>query len=602
MDIKFMHAEATDAEKSAVDAVLGAPDSGWDGGDHSRADDRIARLGHDARSRRDELLPALHGLQDRIGWISEGGLNYICRRLTIPPADAYGVATFYALLSVQERPPIVVHVCDDTACRAAGVMEIIEDLESIAGASGNADGDSMWLTSPCLGQCDKGSAAFIQSAGAPNRVIAPSPATDIVSALAGEIPSTAPSLGAPQAGSAGLQLLRRVGVVDPWDLEDYRFHGGYAALRMAVHMGPAAVLREIKDAEVRGRGGAAFPAGIKWQGAASHPSRTKYIVCNADESETGTFKDRVLMEGDPYAVIEAMTIAGYAVGAEKGYLYIRGEYPVAEELLANAITKARAKGLLGSDVLGSGFAFDVEIRRGAGAYICGEETALFNSIEGYRGEPRSKPPFPTDVGLFGEPTVVNNVETLANVPLILMGGGPGFAASGTGGSNGTKLFCLAGAVEKPGVYEVPFGTTIRELLDLAGGVRGELHAILVGGAAGRFLPISRLDTPLTFEHLRDIKGTLGSGAIMVFNTEADMGAAVRRVAAFFRDESCGQCVPCRVGTVRQEEALARMEAGSDERAVLDDLAMVLRDASICGLGQLAAEAVQSAFELGVLES
>ena len=459
----------------------------------------------------------------------------------------------------------------------------------------------MWLTSPCLGQCEKGSAAYVQNAGGENRVIAPASPEDVAAALGGETNFAEPALGVPQAGGEGLSLLARVDQVDPTDLDDYRYHGGYAALDLAVKQGPAWVLREIADAGVRGRGGAAFPAGIKWQGVASHPSRTKYVVCNADESETGTFKDRAIMEGDPFAVIEAMTIAGFAVGAEKGYIYVRGEYPLAESLLIEAVNQARARGLLGADVMGAGFAFDIELRRGAGAYICGEETALFNSIEGYRGEPRSKPPFPTDVGLFGQPTVVNNVETLANVPLILTGGGPAYAASGTEGSAGPKLFCLAGAVANPGVYEVPFGTTMSELLELAGGAVGELHAILMGGAAGRFLPLDQLDTPLTFEHLREVGGTPGSGAIMVFNTDADMGAAVRRVAAFFRDESCGQCVPCRVGTVRQEEALARMQDGSDEHDLLADLAMVLRDSSICGLGQLAAEAVESAFEVGVLE-
>ncbi len=597
-----MTAEATAAERVAIYSVLGPAASGWEGGNHTRADERVARIGRLARERRDELLPALHAVQDAIGWISPGALNYICKRLNVPPAEAYGVATFYALLSVQERPPIVAHVCDDTACRAAGVMSMIDQLVAITGPAGRPNGDSMWLTSPCLGQCEKGSAVFVQTAGGQNRVIAPAAAATVVSALSGETGFAAPALGAPQQGNPDLRLLRRVGVADPADIDSYRRHGGYEALRLAMELGPAAVLREVSDASLRGRGGAAFPAGIKWQGAAAHPSRPKYVVCNADESETGTFKDRVILEGDPFVVIESMTIAGYAIGAEKGYLYIRGEYPVAEALLAGALEQARARDLLGEDILGTGVSFDIEIRRGAGAYICGEETALFNSIEGYRGEPRSKPPFPTDVGLFGKPTVINNVETLANVPLILLGGGLQFAASGTDGSNGTKLFCLSGAVTNPGVYEVPFGTTMEELLDMAGGVSGELRAILMGGAAGRFLPLDRLDVPLTFEHLSEAGGTLGSGAIMVFNKSADMGAAVRRVAAFFRDESCGQCVPCRVGTVRQEEALARMEAGSDEREVLDDLAMVLRDSSICGLGQLAAEAVQSAFEVGVLDT
>jgi NADH-quinone oxidoreductase subunit F len=309
-------------------------------------------------------------------------------------------------------------------------------------------------------------------------------------------------------------------------------------------------------------------------------------------------------------VVEAMTIEGYAVGAEKGFLYIRGEYPLAEARVTNAILQSRAAGLLGPDILGSGFAFEIELRRGAGAYICGEETALFESIEGKRGEPRNKPPFPVEVGLFGMPTAVNNVETLANVLLILgeEGGGSRFAESGTGASTGTKLFCLSGHVAQPGVYEVPFGVTLGELLELAGGVSGgrALRAVLLGGAAGVFVGPETLDTPLTFEATRAIGATIGSGVVMVFDESADMLGAVRRIARFFRDESCGQCVPCRVGTVRQEELLARLAAGQalgsrdDELALLGEIGQAMRDASICGLGQTASSAIESAVRGGLV--
>jgi NADH-quinone oxidoreductase subunit F len=321
-------------------------------------------------------------------------------------------------------------------------------------------------------------------------------------------------------------------------------------------------------------------------------------VCNADESEPGTFKDRVLMEGDPFALVEAMTIAAYATGCERGYLYVRGEYPLAEERMANAIARAREAGLMGNDIMGSGFSFDIELRRGAGAYICGEETALFESIEGKRGEPRNKPPFPVEVGLFGKPTVVNNVETLVNVPVIVRGGGTAYAAIGSGTSTGPKLFCLSGHVARPGVYEVEFGATLRELLEQAGGVPGgrAIRTILLGGAAGVFVGPEALDTPLTFEGTRAIGATLGSGVIMVFDETADVVGALRRIAQFFRDESCGQCVPCRVGTVRQEELLARMaEGGADETALLREIGQAMRDASICGLGQTASSAIESAF-------
>jgi NADH-quinone oxidoreductase subunit F len=326
-----------------------------------------------------------------------------------------------------------------------------------------------------------------------------------------------------------------------------------------------------------------------------------FLVCNADESEPGTFKDRVLMEDDPFALVEAMTIAAYASGCERGFLYVRAEYPLAHARIDNALAQARARGFLGDDVMGSRFSFDVELRIGAGAYVCGEETALFQSIEGYRGEPRNKPPFPVEVGLFGQPTVVNNVETLFNVLDIVNRGGAAFAETGTGESSGTRLFCISGHVGRPGLYEVPFGTTLRELLDLAHARPPK--AVLLGGAAGAFVRPDQLDLALTFEATREAGVTLGSGVVIVYDESADLVDAVLRIAEFFRDESCGQCVPCRVGTVRQEEALQRLAAGlghGDELEVLADLTAVMRDASICGLGQTAANAVASAIEnLGV---
>jgi NADH-quinone oxidoreductase subunit F len=327
-----------------------------------------------------------------------------------------------------------------------------------------------------------------------------------------------------------------------------------------------------------------------------------YLVCNADESEPGTFKDRILLEEDPFAIVEAMTVASFATGCAKGFVYLRGEYPLAHARLAHAIAAARAAGLLGADVGGHGFAFDVEIRRGAGAYICGEETALFESIEGYRGEPRSKPPFPVEAGLFGKPTVVNNVETLANVLPIVRDGGAAYAGIGTAGSAGPKLFCVSGNVARPGLFEVAFGTTLGELLALAGGVAGgrELRAVLLGGAAGAFVGPEALATPLTFEGTRAVGATLGSGVVLVYDDSADLGDALVRIAEFFRHESCGQCVPCRVGTVRQEELLLRLRnaSGAGDRAaeleLFRELAQGMRDASICGLGQTASSAIESA--------
>ena len=387
-------------------------------------------------------------------------------------------------------------------------------------------------------------------------------------------------------------------------------HGGYEALRKALGMTREAIVEEVKASGLRGRGGAGFPTGLKWSFMPKEVVKPHYLVCNADESEPGTFKDRVLIEGDPFAVVESMTIAAFATGCELGFLYVRGEYPEAEARVGQAIATAREAGLLGADILGSGFSFDIELRRGAGAYICGEETALFESIEGKRGEPRNKPPFPVEVGLFGKPTVVNNVETLVNVLDVVLGSGPSFSEIGTEGSAGTKLLCVSGHVERPGTYEVRFGATLREVLDLAGGVADgrSLQAVLLGGAAGSFLGPDDLDVPLTFEGAREAGTTLGSGVVLVFDETVDLPRLLMRIAAFFRDESCGQCVPCRVGTVRQEEALARLLAGEPRGGIERELALVsevgqcMRDASICGLGQTASSAVESAIRrLGVFQ-
>jgi NADH-quinone oxidoreductase subunit F len=533
-------------------------------------------------------------VQSAVGWVSHGALNYVAERIPVSPAEAFGVASFYELIATEERPRRVAHVCDDIACLASGVADDLIDLERRFGPAGTAVGDAMWLRSPCLGQCEHGSAAFVQIAGEEDVALAPAPTDRVIEILSGSGP--APSTSTPHVGTGSL-----LGS-SPASLDDHVASGGYEALRTALSIGSEAVVALVKASGLRGRGGAAFPAGVKWEAVAAATGPT-LVVCNADESEPGTFKDRVLLETNPYLIIEAMTIAGYAVGATRGYLYLRGEYPVALRRLETALEEVRRSGLLGGDLAGSEFSFDVELRRGAGAYICGEETALFNSIEGYRGEPRQKPPFPTEVGLFGRPTLVNNVESLANIPRIIRDGAEAFAAIGTAASTGPKLFCVSGDVVSPGVYEVPFGATARDLIGLAGGAVGEIAAVLTGGAAGTFIDQDQMDVPLTFEDAQAAGVSLGSGVIMVFNTDVDMDGVVNRIAHFFADESCGLCVPCRVGTVRQSEALGRIASGADrgrELTILADLDSVLRDASICGLGQLSTTAVQSAIGLGIV--
>jgi NADH-quinone oxidoreductase subunit F len=607
---------ATGEERAAVASVLGPPGTGWEGGQREAADGHVAFGGHAARARRHLLLPVLHAVQERIGWISPGALDHICARLTVPPAEAYGVASFYALFRTSPSPATVVHVCDDLACRVNGAEQVCEQMERRFGAEGTEAGSNgagvAWQRSPCLGQCDRGSAAMIQHAGAdPARVVlAPVDPDQVRPALSPTHPAAAASPLVPQAEGdrSSLRLLRRVGQIDPGSLDSYRAAGGYEMLRRAVAIGPQGVIRELKDAKLLGRGGAAFPTGVKWEAVATSPVRPHYAVCNADESEPGTFKDRVLMEEDPYALLEALTIMACTCGTEQGYIYIRGEYPLAEARLRHAVEQARSRGFLGPDVMGEGFAFDIEVRRGAGAYIAGEETALVNSIEGKRAEPRNKPPFPAQSGLFGKPTAINNVETLLCVPEILRIGGPAFAGIGTPSSTGTRLFCLSGCVERPGLYEYEFGVTLRQVVEAAGGVRGgrAVRAVLLGGAAGTFVGPDALDTPLTFEGVRAIGATLGSGVVLVLDDTVDVTGLLQRIARFFRDESCGQCVPCRVGTVRQEELLGRMARGvplgsaGRELALLDDIAAVARDASICGLGQTAVSAAASAVSLGLI--
>jgi NADH-quinone oxidoreductase subunit F len=577
------------------------PASRWDGGlDRSAADDRVAYGGfHRAAADRHLLLPVLHAIQDDIGHVTHGAVNYVAERLSVGPAEAFGVATFYDLIATEPRPARVAHVCDDIACKAGGVDGIIEDLEAIVGPARQDVDGVMWRPSPCLGQCDKGSAAFVQVAGGTDVVIAPAPAEQIIEILRADRPTD--DVLPLEPLQTATTLLANV-AVHP-SLDSYRASGGFEALERSIDMGSDAVVEEVIASGILGRGGAAFPAGIKWRAVAAHEG-TKFVVCNADESEPGTFKDRVLIENDPYRIVEAMTIAGLAVGAAKGYFYIRDEYPTALRAMTEAVEACRDAGLLGRDIAGSQSTFDIETRRGAGAYICGEETALFNSIEGFRPEPRQKPPFPTDVGLFGKPTLVNNVETLANVPSIVLDGGAAFAGVGTEGSSGPKLFCVSGNVPSPGVYEVPFGATVRDLIQLAGGPTSDIAAVLIGGAAGAFILPEDLDLPLTFEATRERGIGLGSGVVIVFDSTVDLTAIVDRIAEFFADESCGMCIPCRAGTVRQREALVRLSSpGSDriqELEILDELDQVLRDGSVCGLGQAASAAVQSALALGLV--
>ena len=627
MDLHLTNAKPTAEECAAVDSELGAPESGWRGSERQNGDTRAAFDG-DNHGRRHRLLPVLHAVQNRIGWISQGALNYVALRLDVAPAEIHGVASFYGMFSLKPRPPVVAHVCDDIACLTRGADKVCAELEHNLGPadSRSAGGRATWLRSQCLGLCERAPAALISSAGQQchDRVLAPASAEAVQSlvsdAVAGRIfgepdsfsiKTSVPQAAAQKNGSGQLRLLHRMSRGGSARLEDYLRLNGYEGLRKALGLGAEGTLRELSASKLLGRGGAAFPTAKKWEALYSQrhllrpdSGRAHYIVCNADESEPGTFKDRILMEGDPFAVLEGMTIGGFVTGARQGYIYLRGEYPLAGTRMQLAIDAANENGFLGANVLGSDLEFHIEIRRGAGAYICGEETALFNSIEGYRGEPRNKPPFPTQSGLFRQPTAVNNVETLVNVPYIVREGGAAYAKLGTQNSAGTRLFCLCGHVARPGVYEIAMGATLRQLIDLAGGMAGnsKLQAVLLGGAAGAFISPTELDMPLTFEGTRAIGATLGSGVVMLLDDTVDLRRILLRIASFFRHETCGQCVPCRVGVVRQQETLHRLVNGNpfgstaQEIILLREMAQAMRDASICGLGQTAASALESVLQ------
>lgn len=389
-------------------------------------------------------------------------------------------------------------------------------------------------------------------------------------------------------------VLERAGIIDPESLEDYILHNGYEAMAKALtEMTPAEVNAELDKSGLQGRGGAGFPVGRKWSFVAATPGEKKYVICNADESEPGTFKDRLVLEGDPFSIIEAITIAGYAVGADEAFIYVRGEYELAQRRLVNAIRQAHEAGLLGRNLMGTTYSLEIHVHSGAGAYICGEETALIESIEGKRGEPRSRPPYPTTHGLLGKPTLVNNVETLANVPPILRNGGAWYRQIGTPSSPGTKVYTILGNVNRTGLIEVPMGITLREVISIyAGGMKNgsTFKLAQTGGSSGSIIPASLQDTPMDFESFRRAGVSLGSGALLICDESTCVVDLTKVLLQFFRFESCGKCTPCRVGTQRCFEILTGITEGRGQLADLDrllELAIEMDRTSNCGLGQTA---------------
>jgi NADH:ubiquinone oxidoreductase subunit F (NADH-binding)/(2Fe-2S) ferredoxin/ferredoxin len=507
-------------------------------------------------------------------------------------------------------------VCGGTGCRAAASDTIDENLKEEL-KSRNLENDVQVVTTGCFGFCEKGPIVKSLPDNTFYTEVKPGDASDIVKEhvikgrkverLLYKDPNKKTTVAdSKDMGFYKKQLriaLRNCGFIDPENIEEYIARDGYEALGKALmEMTPADVIEQVKASKIRGRGGGGFPAGLKWQFAANNKADQKYVVCNADEGDPGAFMDRSILEGDPHSVLEAMTICGYSTGATKGLIYIRAEYPLAIKRLNIAIDQAREFGLLGEDILGSGFDFDVELRFGAGAFVCGEETALIHSMEGERGEPTIKPPFPAESGYLGKPTNVNNVETFANIPAILNQGAEWFAGIGNEKSTGTKVFALAGKINNVGLIEVPMGTTLREVIfEIGGGIKDgkKFKAVQTGGPSGGCLTEEHLDTPIDFDNLLAAGSMMGSGGMIVMDEDDCMVSVSKFYLDFTVEESCGKCAPCRIGNKRLHELLNKITEGKATRQDLEILrnqSEVIKDTALCGLGQTSPNPILSTMD------
>ena len=506
-------------------------------------------------------------------------------------------------------------ICGGTGCTSSGSVKVREALEKEIKAKGLEDEVKIVQTG-CFGLCALGPVMIIHPEGTFYSMVKPEDVPEIVEEhfLKGrpvqrliytekgeETPHHASSLNETAFYKKQKRVaLRNCGVINPESIDEYIAMDGYFALaKVLKEMTPDDVINVMNASGLRGRGGGGFPTGRKWSFAKASVSDKKYVVCNADEGDPGAFMDRSVLEGDPHAVLEAMAIAGYAIGADEGWIYVRAEYPIAVRRLQIAIGQAREYGLLGKDILGTGFNFDIHIRLGAGAFVCGEETALLTSIEGNRGEPRPRPPFPAVKGLFGKPTIINNVETYANIPQIILKGADWFSSMGTETSKGTKVFALGGKITNTGLVEIPMGTTLREIIeDIGGGVPNgkKFKAAQTGGPSGGCIPASLIDTPIDYDNLIKIGSMMGSGGLIVMDEDTCMVDLAKFFLEFIVDESCGKCAPCRIGTVRMLEILNKITSGNGEMEDLDrleELANYVKSASLCGLGQTAPNPVLS---------
>ncbi|MFI3226892.1 MAG: NADH-quinone oxidoreductase subunit NuoF [Clostridia bacterium] len=507
-------------------------------------------------------------------------------------------------------------VCGGTGCTSGGSEQIIQTLEQEIAAKGLGDEIKVVKTG-CFGLCALGPVVVVYPEGCFYAEVKKEDISEIVEEhfLKGRIVKrllyqetlerdTIKSLNDTPFYKHQLRIaLRNCGVINPEIIDEYIAQDGYMALgKVLTEMTPEQVIEEMKASGLRGRGGAGFPTGLKWSFAAASESDKKYVCCNADEGDPGAFMDRSILEGDPHVLIEAMAIAAYAIGADEGYVYVRAEYPIAVKRLEIALAAAKEYGLIGKNIFGTDFSFDLQIRLGAGAFVCGEETALMTSIEGKRGEPRPRPPFPAVKGLFGKPTVLNNVETYANIPRIILNGAKWFSSIGTEKSKGTKVFALGGKIKHTGLVEVPMGTTLRQIIeDIGGGIPNgkKFKSAQTGGPSGGCIPASLIDTPIDYDNLIDIGSMMGSGGLIIMDEDTCMVDIAKFFLEFTVDESCGRCVPCRIGTKRIHELLEKITEGNatmDDLAKLEDLCKEVKKASLCGLGQTAPNPVLSTIQ------
>jgi NADH-quinone oxidoreductase subunit F len=546
-----------------------------------------------------KVLPILHAVQSICGnWLPLEALHLVAKELDVPYSYLYGVMTFYTMYSVTPRGKYLIRMCESAPCHVNGAENILEVLKEELGIQvGETTSDGLFTLehTACLGTCEVSPAMQINEVVFGNLTAAKVKEVleNYRAGKAVDYKTLARTTIQPLAyplPSDEMVLFANLDQIDPMSVDEYVAKGGYESLKKAVTaMGQVDVINEVKTANIRGRGGAGFPAGLKWSFTQPSPTAPKYIVCNADEGEPGTIKDRYIMEGDPNRVLEGMAIAGYAVGASHGYIYVRGEYYLSMMRLQNAIDQATAKGYLGKNIFGTDFSFTIEVQSGGGAYVCGEETALIESIQGERGNPRVKPPFPGQVGVWNKPTIVNNVETLSSIPMIIAKGGEWYKNKGTEDAAGTKIFQVVGHVNKPGVIEANLGMTVRELIDkYGGGVRGgkKFKSCQTGGASFGFITESQLDTPMEYKAMGAIEGALGSGTMLVMDEDTCIVDVVKCILYFFQHESCGFCLPCRRGTRILYDLICKIADGNGTEADMEKMlkvGQVMLDSANCAL-------------------